>query len=268
MLIKSLKTEADALIFDLEDAVPPEEKVRAREEITKVLACSPDKNIYIRINALNTPWILDDILTVTQYPIKGLVVPKIDEPSDIEKVSWLLDCCEHRALSGQSKLRIIPIIETARGIVNVFSIAKASRRLEAIMFGAMDFILDIDGVQEETGVSLIYPRAAVVTACRASGLLPVDTVYPNFKDQDTLLNECMRAKAMGFGGKACIHPCQITTINQVFSPPIVEVEWAKRVLEAYEEALRRGKGAVTVDGTMVDRPVAEKAKKILALARS
>lgn len=262
MMVKSLQTQADALIFDLEDAVPADAKDRAREEIGKVLPSSPAKEIYIRINPLDTSWVLDDILTAHQYPVKGLVVPKVNAPSDMEKVSWLLDCCDHRS---PRELAIIPIIETARGMMNILSIAKAGPRLAAVMFGALDFLLDINGLQEETGTSLIYPRAAVATACRASGLLPIDTVYPNFKDQGALLTECQRARAMGFGGKACIHPSQIATINQVFSPSAAEVEWAQRVTAAYEEAVRTGKGAVTVDGAMVDRPVAEKARKILAL---
>lgn len=254
MMYKSLKTEADALIFDLEDSVPDDYKDKARYEVGKIINSQKEKSIYVRINEINSPWILDDVIKLSKLQIKGFVIPKITEPEDITKILWLLNC-------KNSQLQIIPIIETAKGIMNVDSIAKIER-IEAIMFGAIDYLLDIKGSSEEE-ISTIFPRAKLINACRTYGLSPIDTVFPDFRNNQALEKECIKAKAMGFSGKACIHPNQIAIINKIFGPQKQEIEWAQRVIKAYEKALSEGKGAVSVDGMMVDEPVVKKATDIL-----
>lgn len=267
MMIKSFNTEADALIFDLEDAVPSEEKQKARAEINKVLESHHNKEVFIRINSFDTPWIIDDILAVSQCPIRGVVIPKVNSASELEKVSWFMSYCENRNAIQKESLTVIPIIETPKGINNIGSIVNACSRIEGVMFGAIDYLLSINGSIEQTDTCLIYPRSAVVNACREKGVSPIDTVYPNYKDNEGLVRECNKAKAMGFSGKACIHPSQIATINDAFLPLPHEIEWAKRVIAAYDEAVKNGKGSVALNGEMVDLPVAEKAKKILALIK-
>ena len=262
MMVKALNTEADILIFDLEDAVPYEEKERARLEVAKVLESQAKKSIYVRVNSLSSCLAIEDIRFLLKYPLKGFVVPKVNDSTDVAKVAWLLECYESESAPSAAKLNIIPIVETAIGVLNASAIARAHERLTGIMFGAIDYLLDIGGNHDDEDTSLIFGRSAVVTACRGNGLWPIDTVYANFKDPEGLLKDCRRAKTMGFGGKACIHPAQVSVINPAFSPRPEEVDWAKKVIAAYEEARKHGRGAVTVDGAMVDLPVYKKALQI------
>jgi citrate lyase subunit beta/citryl-CoA lyase len=133
------------------------------------------------------------------------------------------------------------------------------------MFGAIDYIRDIEGDANDE-FSLVAPKAMVVLACRANHVLPLDSVYPNFQDSMGLEIECRRSKAIGFAGKACIHPAQAATINGVFSYSVSEIAWAEKVVEAYKKAVRDGNGALNVNGSMVDLPVYEKATRILSLS--
>jgi len=261
---KSLNTEADVVIFDLEDSVPNSEKEAARGKIISILDSNPSKEVYVRVNGIFTPWSLEDIFHLYHYSFSGFIIPKVNSAGDIEKIEWIMDNLYNKVNENTNKKNIIPIIETPEGVLNAQEIAKASSHLKGIMFGAVDYIHEIRGIAEDE-FSLVYAKSQVVTACRSKGLLPIDTVYPNFKDQDGLERESLRSRAMGFAGKACIHPSQISIINQVFSPSSTEISWAKKVFEAYEIAKKNGKGVISVDGFMVDLPVAEKAKEILSL---
>ena len=238
MMLKSLATEADAVIFDLEDSVPPDQKESAREEVVNLLSNNQAKKIFVRINALDTPYVLQDIIIVSRYPLKGIVVPKVSHPSDVVKLSWLLDRCSP---NFSSDLQVIPIVETAQGIVNIQKIAAADSKLRGIMFGALDYVLDMKGNAEDE-MSLITPRSLISIACRANNIYPIDSVYPNYKDMEGLERECRRVRAMGFAGKACIHPSQIKIINQVFSHSAEEIAKAELIVEAYDKAALEGKG--------------------------
>lgn len=267
MMQKALNTGADVVIFDLEDSVPEFEKEFARKKVIGILETNPNKDIYVRVNGVFSPWIIEDILELLPYSLRGFVIPKIESANDIKKVEWVIKNLSKNNCENNREKIIIPIIETPEGILNAQEIAKAGSLLKAIMFGAVDYIREIRGKAEDE-FSLVYPKSQVVAACRAKGLLPLDSVYPNFRDIDGLERESLRSRAMGFAGKACIHPAQITVINKVFSPSPEEIIWAKKVLNAYELAVKEGRGVVSVDGLMVDLPVAEKAKEILSLANN
>jgi len=265
MMTKSLNGEADAVILDLEDSVPDNQKEAARSEVIKLIKLNIQKDVYIRVNGLSTPWIIEDIIQLCHYSLKGFVVPKVTCAADVEKIDWLVNSSINESATKALDFRIIAIIETAEGVLNAQKIAQArSPHLEGIMFGAIDYSLDIKGSSED-GFSMLFPRAQVVTACRSRGLLPIDSVYPNFKDQEGLERESQSSKAMGFAGKACIHPAQVEVTNRVFSPSSADITWAKRILESYEKAVSEGRGAVNVDGYMVDLPVAQRARNILSL---
>jgi citrate lyase subunit beta / citryl-CoA lyase len=259
LMAKALATRADAIIFDLEDSVPPEQKEIARAEIEKLLSGQHGKRIYIRTNPVDSPFILPDLLFVSRQPIAGLVIPKVSHPGDLEKVTWLIDQSSGKA---RTDLSIIAIVETPRGVANIKDIA-ATERLGAVMFGALDYVLELQGTREDD-LALAFPRLAIAVACRANSIDPIDSVYPDYRDLDGLERECRRARSMGYSGKACIHPAQTDVINRAFSPAEAELAWAQRVVAAYEQATQDGTGAVSVDGSMVDEPVYKRARNILA----
>ncbi|WP_169734748.1 HpcH/HpaI aldolase/citrate lyase family protein [Desulfitibacter alkalitolerans] len=262
MMKKSLNTGADALIFDLEDAVTPQEKEVARQKIIEILKEKPKKKIYIRTNALDTKWIIDDIAVFSRFNFAGFVIPKVRNRVDVEKISWLMDIL-YQGETGVDRKTIIPIIETPEGVIHLNAIADSTDRVEAVMFGALDYIQKIRGSIEDE-FSLSYARSQLVNACRWKKIQPIDSVYPKFKNQEGLISESKRARAMGFGAKACIHPAQIEIINSIFAANQEEIEWAKKILHAFEAAQEKGLGVVQIDGLMVDLPVAENARQILA----
>jgi citrate lyase subunit beta / citryl-CoA lyase len=258
LMAKALASGADAVIFDLEDSVPAAQKETARAEIGQILSGRPTKRTYVRTNSVDSPFILSDLLFVARQPLAGIVLPKVGRPEDVEKVAWFLDRCGENA---RTDLAIIAIVETPQGVAEVKAIA-AAQRLDGIMFGALDYVLDLQGTREDE-LTLAYPRLAIAVACRAKGIEPIDSVYPDHRDPDGLERECRRARSMGYSGKACIHPAQADRVNQVFSPSAAEIEWAERVVAVYEQAVAAGSGAVSLDGSMVDQPVYERARKIL-----
>jgi citrate lyase subunit beta/citryl-CoA lyase len=258
LMAKAMASGADAVIFDLEDSVPAAQKETARAEIGQILSGRPPKRTYVRTNSVDSPFILSDLLFVARQPLAGIVLPKVGRPEDVEKVAWFLDRCGENA---RTDLAIIAIVETPQGVAEVKAIA-AAQRLEGIMFGALDYVLDLQGTREDE-LTLAYPRLAIAVACRAKGIEPIDSVYPDHRDPDGLERECRRARSMGYSGKACIHPAQVDRVNQVFSPSAAEIEWAERVVAVYEQAVAAGSGAVSLDGSMVDQPVYERARKIL-----
>jgi citrate lyase subunit beta/citryl-CoA lyase len=166
------------------------------------------------------------------------------------------------------KIKIAAWIETAKSIVNVFEIASASPRISAIAFGADDYTLDMGIVRSEQGIELIYPRTITAIAGMAAGVIPLDTPYVNFRDEAGLIEDTKWSRQMGFKGRCLIHPSQVEPVNRLFTPSPEEVEHARRVLAAFQEAEARGSAATSVDGKLVDVPVAERAKRLLELAEA
>lgn len=244
---KALGSEADAVILDLEDAVPDGSKAEAREAIAVWL--DPDRPVYVRVNGAATEWFEDDLEAVVRPGLAGIVLPKAETPDEISGVGA-------RISEGAS---VLPLLETAAGVWDARALAE-SPRVERLAFGSIDFQLDagIDGEAEE----LLYARSRLVLASRVAGILPpLDGVTAALDDPDRLAADVDRARRLGFGGKLCIHPRQVEAVNQRFAPSETEVSWARRVLEAAEAA---GTGAVRFEGEMIDRPVVERARRILA----
>jgi citrate lyase subunit beta / citryl-CoA lyase len=244
---KARQSGVDAVILDLEDAVQSTEKDLAREAVASWL--SPTRPVYIRINGVSSLWFERDLEVVSLPGVLGVMLPKAEHPEQIAEVA--------AHLTGEAHL--LPLLETALGIWNACALAQAPR-VERLAFGAIDFQLDtgISGDREE----LLYARSLLVLASRVAGILPpVDGVTLAFDDLTRLRDDVAHARRLGFGGKLCIHPKQVETINRGFAPTEAEQTWARRVLSA---AQATGAGAFRLDGELIDRPVIERARSILA----
>lgn len=242
---KALASHADAVIIDLEDAVPPDDKSTSRNALAAWL--SPAHPVIIRVNGADTPWFRED-LTLARLPgVVGVMLPKAERIDEVFTVACV-----------GAGTAVLPMIETAVGLANAQTIARA-QGVERLVFGSIDFQLDL-GISGDD-VELASYRAQLVLASRLAGIAaPVDGVSTSIDDVDSLKVDAQRARRQGFGAKLCIHPRQVDTVNSAFGPSADEISWAQRVLEA---AARSGGAAVSVEGRMVDRPVMMKAQAIV-----
>jgi citrate lyase subunit beta/citryl-CoA lyase len=265
---KALMLQCDSLIIDLEDAIAPSEKSEARELLRRTLSNADDtqrhprRELAVRINGLESPWCLDDLMALDGLPIDSVVVPKVHRPEDVYVFDQLLRQLELRG--GRQGITLQPMIESAAGLENAGAIARASSRCRTLIFGVGDFIAD-------TGMALkpallLPARARVVTAAVAAGLQPIDHVHPAVGDIEGLSEAARDGRALGFAGKWAIHPQQVATIQAAFSPSAEELTHARRIVDAYEAALSRGQGAIIVDGQLVDEAVLKIAHRHLALS--
>lgn len=245
---KALAAGADAVIVDLEDAVPPADKARAREAIAAWV--KPAHSIYVRINAAGTEWFEHDAALARMPGVAGIVLPKAERPADIE---WLVGDADAKS--------VLPLIETAQGFVDARAVAN-QRAVQRLLFGSIDFQLDLRiGVDD---AELSHFRSQLVLVSRLANVEPpVDGVTTSIDDAERIRADTHQARRLGFGGKLCIHPKQVPIVHGCFRPTEAEIEWARRVVDA--NALAQG-GAATVDGKMIDRPVVQRAESILALA--
>ena len=256
---KALASDADAIIIDLEDAVPSSEKDKVRDSVLKVLheLENPVKAIYLRINDLLTAFWREDVSLLKEYPFAGIVLPKTNTKEDIEEIENFVPENQH----------IIPLIETAQGVLSVKSIAGTSRRIKRLAFGAIDYSLELGINLSITQNELIYPRSMIAISSRAYGLLPpIDTVYTEFKNDEGLIRESCLGKQYGFYGKLCIHPNQTTIVNRIFTPTDKEVQWAKELVTTFEKAELEGLAVIQLNGKMVDYPVYKQALQVLERA--
>ncbi len=249
---KALQSGADAIIVDLEDAVVADDKAKAREHIAAWFAAHSDSadRVLVRTNDAGTPWLDADLALIRGAGIRGLMLPKAESAQQIDRVGAALP-------PGGF---VVPIIESARGVLAVDSIAAAAA-VQRLAFGTLDYAVDLDLSDDERG--LVYPACRISLASRAAGLLsPIAGVTTDIADEARLLSDLAFARACGFGAKLCIHPRQVAALQHAMAPVPEEIAWAERVLAAANS----GTGAVQVDGKMVDRPVVLKAKSILERA--
>jgi len=240
---KALGSGADAVIVDLEDAVPPEGKAEARAAVARWLA--PQRPVLIRINGADTPWFAEDLALCAQAGVAGVMVPKAERVADLQRVATV-------AAGGA----VLPLIETAAGFENLRALAGAES-VQRLVFGSIDFQLDLGILDDE----LTAFRSQLVLVSRIANLVaPVDGVCTAIDDTEQLQRDTTRARRLGFGAKLCIHPRQVETVNQGFVPSEAELAWARRVLAAAAQA--RG-AAVALDGKMIDRPVILRAQAIV-----
>ncbi len=261
---KALSLGADAVILDLEDAIAPGEKDRARTVVREILQSSGLPPVFVRVNGAETRHVLKDLQAVAGTGLAGIMLAKAETAEEVRKVSWLLGLLEEEQGPARGSMELVPFIESARGIENAGAIASSCPRVKKLAFGGNDYTADIWTSYSGDGTELFYARAKLVNASRAAGIEPpLDTVCPMIKDTDTLRKDAAEAKKMGFQGKLVIHPAQIQPVIEIFSPTADEVAAAKKIVAAYEEAKAAGRGVVQLDGQMVEAPVAARAKQII-----
>ncbi len=268
MLEKALTFRPDAFIPDMEDSVPTAEKANAREVIKRYLPKLAASGVPVipRVNSLDTEWIEADLAAVVGPHVHGISVGKVDVPDDIAAISDLITELEEKAGVETGSLKLIPWLESAKAIVHCYDICSSSQRIVGVAFGGEDFTHDmgIERLDDESEVA--YPRNVLCIAARAAGIAALDTPYFRFKDEDGLRANIALAKQTGFKGKFAIHPAQIEAINAGFSPSQAEIEHARRIVAAFEEAERQGRGSTSLDGKVIDVPVVKRARAVLALA--
>lgn len=241
-LEKARELAADAIIFDLEDAVSPEEKVRARELLAGVLRTVGygARARIVRVNGLGTEWVEGDLAAFGGHPgVDAVLVPKVNGPANLE------------AVAGRVKAPLWAMLETAKGCLNAGSIA-AHPRLEGMVMGTNDLAKELGARFRADRLPLMAGLGACVLAARAEGKVIVDGVFNAFKDEAGLRAECEQGRDMGFDGKTLIHPAQLDIANEVFAPSEEEVALARRMIAAYAEARARGEGVAVVDGRIVE----------------
>lgn len=252
-LARALEAGADAVVADLEDAVAPAEKERARGLALDALAGDAPCLRLVRVNGAGTPWHDADLEAVARTGLDGLVLPKATPAAAL-------------ALEPLG-LPVVAIVETAAGLLGAAELA-ASPGVAALMLGAVDLGLELGLEPRPDGLELLVPRTSLVVASAAAGLRgPVDAVWLDVRDEEGLRRECALARSLGLRAKACVHPSQVGPVNEAFSPSEAELERARAVVEAYERGVAEGLGAVAVGGEMVDLPVVERARRVLADAK-
>lgn len=253
-LTKALASDADAVVADLEDAVPDGEKASARKLASRVLAEIETRSArMIRINGADTRFFRDDLSAVADLDLDAIVLPKA-APSAVEAL-------------GPDGPPVVAIVETAAGLRLAYETA-ASPRVDALFLGAADLGAELGLEPRADGQEILYPRSKLVVDSAAAGIrAPFDVVHFDIHDEEGLEAEARLARSLGFRGKACIHPAQVPVVNRVFAPQPEELEWARRVIAAYEEGVSQGRGAVALAGELVDLPVVERARRLLSEAK-
>lgn len=268
---KAKESQADTLIFDLEDAVAPDRKSAARETMKEVLRDAGFQKFErtVRINALDTPWFLDDVLTMVEAGADGLVVPKTNSVDSIQFVDRLVTLAEQRSQRKIGSTMLLPLIEQPEAIGNAFAIAKATSRIAGIAFGHGDFSAAM-GIKAGPSVDgiVLHARCQVAIAAKAAGITPIDNVFLDIPNLAGLTDETRQGKELGYEGKACIHPNQVDPVNAVYTPSAEEVAYARDLIAAFEQAVAEGKGAVAFRGRMIDGPIAAIEHIVLERARA
>lgn len=258
-LEKARSLPADALILDLEDAVAPDAKEAARLQVCEAVKAKVfgKREVIIRINALDGEWGEHDLTAAKAADPDAVLVPKVSSPRDIHRV-------EHRL--AETKIALWAMVETPLALLNIAALAAAGGRLSCLVMGINDLIKEIRGVHTPDRLNLAAVLGLTVVAARAYGLSVVDGVHNDIDDANGFAAVCAQAKSFGFDGKTLIHPSQIDPSNAVFAPSPAEVEAARKIIAAFALPENVGKGAIKLDGRMVERLHAETAKHIVALA--
>ena len=270
MLQKAAGSKPDAFIPDLEDSVPNDEKAEARNVTASHLEqlAQTGRRVIPRVNSLETGLLEEDLAAVVGPHVYGVSVGKISTPADVAAVEGVLENLEASAGLHAGHVKLVPWIETALAIVKAYEICTASPRIVGVAFGAEDLTHDMEIERREDDAEVGYARNVMCVAARAAGVLALDTPYFGFRDPEGLKRNAQASRGIGFKGKFAIHPAQVDLINVAFSPSDAEVAHARRVVAAFEEAERQGRGSTSLDGQVVDVPVVKRARALLEVADS
>lgn len=269
MLINGSCLGADAVIFDLEDAVSPAEKDAARILVRNTMTYMDFRGCerVVRINGIDTPYWKEDLDEVLPCRPDLILLPKTSSAADIQEADTYITETEKRLGLAAGAVGLVALIETALGVENAFAIASASPRVAALFLGAEDLTADLRCKRTKEGREIEYARTRLVTAARAAGVDVYDTPFTDVNDDEGIETDAALAKALGFTGKASISPRHVETINRVFSPSQAEIDYAYEVMETIRLAKEQGKGAVALRGKMIDAPIVERARQTIAMAR-
>ena len=269
MLINGSCLGADAVIFDLEDAVSPAEKDAARILVRNTMRYMDFQGCerIVRINSIDTPFWQEDLEAVLPYQPDLILLPKTGCAQDALNADAYMAEVEKRAGLKPGCIGLMPLIETAMGVENSFAIASCSKRVKALFLGAEDLTADLQCKRTKEGREIEYARTRLVVAARAAGAEVYDTPFTDVNDDEGIVKDASYAKALGFTGKASISPRHVEVINQVFSPSLKEIEYAYEVLEAIATAKAEGKGAIALHGKMIDAPIVARAERTIAMAK-
>jgi citrate lyase beta subunit len=269
MITKSVTLGVDSICMDMEDGTAINKKAEARATIAKALQeldfGASEK--LARINSVGSGWEQEDIEAVLPYHPDGIVIPKVESFEQVEWASRIIEDAELKNGWKVNSIRILIGVETAKGILNLKEIA-AHPRLDAIIFGGEDFAASIGAVRTKDAVELLYARQAVIVACAAYDLQPLDIVTIDYKDLEALKVESEFGARLGFSGKQIIHPNQVQVVQEAFTPSDEAITYARRIVETFEASQKEGKGAYSLDGKMIDMPLLKNAQKVLARANA
>ena len=268
MLINGNCLGADALIFDLEDAVSPAEKDAARILVRNTMRYMDLRGCerIVRINSVDTPYWQADIDAILPQKPEMILLPKVGSAQDALTVDTYMTQAEQRLGMEQGTVGLMPLIETASGVENAFAIASCCDRVQALFLGAEDLTADLQCRRTKEGREIEYARTRLVVAARAAGVDVYDTPFTDVNDDEGILVDATVAKDLGFTGKASISPRHVEVINRVFSPTTKEIAYAYEVMDAIATAKAQGKGAIALHGKMIDAPIVARAERTIAMA--
>ena len=266
-LEKAKKIQADIVCFDLEDSVPDDEKTSARKLIKNALKSRSEysSSIFVRTNSPLSGKIPSDLKEIIQKGIDGIVIPKVNNVTELKKIQ--------KTLSGLEKsqklkpIQIIPSIESAEGVVNSYSIASFGKRVTAIVFGIFDLLNDLGVEYTKDSPGGKYSRYKIPVDAAAAGISAIDGIWQDLNDLKGLQKDCNFGKSLGYSGKSVIHPDQISMVHKSFYPNKTEISWAEKVCKVYLESTKKGKGATTVDGKMIDEVHYKQAQALLDIIK-
>lgn len=270
MLINGNCLGADAVIFDLEDAVSPAEKDAARILVRNTMRYMDFRGceMIVRINSIDTPYWKQDIDAILPYQPSLILLPKTGTPKDALEADAYITELEAKLGMEKNTVGLMPLIETAMGVENAYQIASCTHRVKALFLGAEDLTADLQCKRTKEGREIEYARTRLVVAARAAGVDVYDTPFTDVNDDEGIVKDAQLAKDLGFSGKASISPRHVEVINAVFSPTQKDVDYAYEVMEAIELAKSQGKGAIALHGKMIDAPIVARAQRTIAMAEA
>ena len=270
MLINGNCLGADAVIFDLEDAVSPAEKDAARILVRNTMRYMDFRGCerIVRINSIDTPYWKQDLDAILPQQPGLILLPKTGSPRDVQEADAYMTELEQKLGFAPNTVGLMPLIETALGVENAFAIATAADRVQALFLGAEDLTADLHCKRTKEGREIEYARTRLVMAARAAGVEVYDTPFTDVNDDEGIYKDASYAKALGFSGKASISPRHVGAINQVFSPTQADIDYAYEVMDAIALAKEQGKGAIALRGKMIDAPIVTRAEQTIAMAEA
>jgi citrate lyase subunit beta / citryl-CoA lyase len=271
-LVKSTSLKPDILCFDLEDSVPSNDKQVARKLVAEHLVSrqeDKESSIYVRINSVDSGLVEEDLDKIIVNGLDGVVIPKISNSQEVIEIADKIETLVSKR-GFSSRIRIIPSIETAKGVINANSIALAHENVVALVFGVFDYLYDMNiDVEYDDGISYDYARSKIPVDAKAAGIEVLDGIWQEVNDIDGLIKDATNARKLGYSGKTLIHPSHIIPVHDIFRPTKKQIEWAEKVLAALQDAFEKGntKGAILLDGKMIDAVHYKQAKSVIKAAK-